>query len=671
MARGFKVWTDFTVGKNQLGKTLDSNRRRFKALNKVGITTGKIFAGVFGANLATMGMQKLGMGIRSVATDFIDLDQSVTSAGARFGELYSRGTEGFKQLSDSARKIGADTEHTASQVAGGLNFMAMAGFNAQESIALLPSISDLATAANLDFATSSDVASDALGAFSMATGTAEQKASSFKNIVDQAASATNSANFDLTQWFEAVQEGAPSFSKAGQKMSMFNAMLGTLASAGKKGATAGVAIRNIMTNLAGPTPRATKLLKKMGVQVSDKDGNFRNFADILSDLKGGLNGVGEVKRASILKDIFGKRQLASVNILLENGGEALKSYAKQIANSGGKAKELADKMRMSIGNRIKKMKSQATELGIKLFDAFAPKIEKAITGVSNWLDNANNNSAGFIKAVVKIGEVISSVTGFLYDNRDAILSAGKAYLIFKAGLSAMNLTNAITGLFGLSNAFTGAGNSAVLAGGKIKGLKGLIGGMGPVLAAASAGYGIGVMINDAAERRRAEALKRKNKTQRETKNATTIISNENSNVADIKKATNTIEAKYKNTYTGESGKDRLRRIEARLKKDPSTDVYNSEVKSDVKWMQLARKRKQDALQKQQSGSGFFLLPGEQNSTQNQAPQFSTVGDNNFTIRETKNTERQEIIQTIDWGNVPDFISVGSPKINGNHAGAMP
>jgi TP901 family phage tail tape measure protein len=487
MGNRFTVWTDLRVRGTGLSKEVNSAKRAFGGLSKSISNTANIAKGILIGGGLYAGIAQLGQGVRNVTDEFISLDHSLTSAGARFGDAFGRGTKGFKDLSAAARETGSATEHTAAAAGDGLSFMAMAGFSAAESMALLPDIANLATAANLDFARSSDIASDALGAFGKNTGTAEEKAAAFKSIMDQAAKSTNTANMDLEMWFESIREGAPSFVAAGQEMSTLNTMIAEMANNGKKGATSGFMLRNVMNRLAGPVGKGKKALRAMNIEVADADGNFRDVFDIMQDMEVELGKMGEVGRTKAIKEIFGERAVAGMNILFAKGAAGLKDMRREIEDSGDASEKLADKMRGSVQNRIAKIKSAATELGLKFFDAFGPKIEGGIASITKWLDDANDNSEGWLGTVKYLADALSDTVGYIYDNREMVEGLLKAYLGFKAA----NIATDVIG--GLTNGFMSLTQEI---GGSTAATKGLQGALGKVNAAA-VGLSIGLAIGNA------------------------------------------------------------------------------------------------------------------------------------------------------------------------------
>lgn len=316
---------------------------------------------------------------------FVDFDDSVTSAAAQFGGAFLPGQAGFAKLGKAAREIGASTEFSAGDAAKGLDYLAMAGFSAVESMRLLPNVVNLATVAGTDLASATDIASDALGAFGLMAGTAEQKAANLARLNDVLAKTTVTANTDLSTLFEAIQKGAPAFTTTGQSMETFNALAGVLANSGLKGSEAGTSLRNAMLRLARPTGEAAGVLQKLGVQTQDEAGNLRDVLDILADFESGLASLGGGQRTAALKTVFGTYSITAMSVLLQEGSQKLRSYREDLINSEGAAMSMAEVIRGSFGNQLKGVASAATEVGFSFLELFEKDIGKGLKSVTEWL----------------------------------------------------------------------------------------------------------------------------------------------------------------------------------------------------------------------------------------------------------------------------------------------
>jgi TP901 family phage tail tape measure protein len=393
------------------------------------------------AGAITRGLGLIERGAAGVVDEFISFDKSITEAAAKFPEKIARGTKEFEGLEKAARKVGATTEFTSAQAAEGLTFLAMAGFSAEQSIAALPGVVDLATAANLEFAEASDIATDTLGAMGLATKDATQLTKNLARVNDVLAATSTSANTTVQEMFEAIKAGGAVATKAGASIETFSALLGIMANSGIKGEAAGTALRNMYLRLQAPVGGAKELIKKYVGDVKDANGNMRDMTELLATLKKNTKDLGTVQQAQILDTIFGKRAIAGANILLQEGSEELEKYRQSLMDAGGASKDMADKMRDSLENRLKTLKSAAVEVGFKFLEAFKEDGTKGIEAITEAIRKFD------VKPVVEQAKAIlarmKELFLFLWDHRDTIKTLVKAFIAFKVVMAGIGIAKAI------------------------------------------------------------------------------------------------------------------------------------------------------------------------------------------------------------------------------------
>lgn len=320
-------------------------------------------------------------------------EQTIVNASAKFGDSARRGTKNFKALEDAARKAGETTEFASTEAAAGLDFLAMAGFNVEQSITSLPLVIDLATAANLDLARATDIASDTLGAFNLQTKDAAKLQANLARVSDVMAKTVTSANTNMEQLFETFVEAGPAATNLGASIETVAALSGKLADAGIKGSTAGTTLKNVFLSLSAATPKAIKQFEKLGLKIDDGEGGFRDIVDILGDLNGALSSLGEVERAAVLKDIFGKIPISGVNVLLSTGADKIRAFRTELEAATGASAQMAATMRATTQNQLKIFASTVESLKITAFFAF----RDVISGVTAKLTDLVRISAVWVK----------------------------------------------------------------------------------------------------------------------------------------------------------------------------------------------------------------------------------------------------------------------------------
>ena len=401
----------------------------------------------FAKGAALAGVALVGVGVGVAAKQFIDYDAAVTGATAKFKDLDITSADykdNLKAIGKVARDVAAVTEFNAVDTAGALDKMAMAGLTSKQSMALLAGTTNLATAAGADLTTAVDIATDALGAFGLMTEDEKALEGNLNRLSDVMAKTTNMFNTDIGGFFESAKMGAATFTATGQSLEDFSAMVGVMASSGIKGSESGTQLRNMMLSLASPSKTATAALDKLGVKTTDAQGNFLNIIDILGQFEKGMKGMGDAEKAAVLTDIFGKRTVTGVTLLLQEGTEGLKKYSKELENAGGTAANVAAAMRGSLANRIEVLKSALTELGFKFVDAFAAKGGKAIENLTAAITNFDPTP--IINFLTTAFSVVFKVVGILWKMRIVIVSLVIAWGLYKAAMIAAVVISGVMGM---------------------------------------------------------------------------------------------------------------------------------------------------------------------------------------------------------------------------------
>jgi len=331
-----------------------------------------VMKGILAAGALQKGLGALQQGLGNVTRQFIDFDQATIGATSRFKDIGPDAADFEVQLSrirDRAREAGATTEFTAAQSADALDFLARAGFSSAEAMGSLNSMINLATASGEDFATVADYSSDLMGAFGLEADTTAKKIASLNRLNDVLVKSANSANVTIESQFETMKQAGPVSRIVGASLEEVAAMTAALGNAGIKGTDAATALKNGMLRLAAPTGEVQQALDFLGVSVDDGTGNMKKMTTILGEVRDKLKGAGEVQTAKVMNAIFGKRAIAGAKNLIDSL-EGIDQFEQVLNNAAGTSEKTAERMRQSLGNRLKTLGSAATEFGFKIIEAF-------------------------------------------------------------------------------------------------------------------------------------------------------------------------------------------------------------------------------------------------------------------------------------------------------------
>jgi TP901 family phage tail tape measure protein len=419
-----------------------------RSLQRVGRVSDKVAAGIKkGFMAAAAAMAAFGAAVGKVIEIGADFEQNIVSAAVKFPGQIRQGSEAFKELEDAARKTGANTEFSATQSAEALNFLAMAGFDAKGAIAALPGVVDLATAAGIELSEATDIASDSLGAFGLATKDATQLGVNLARVNDVLAATTTSANTNMEDMFEAIKEGASTATQAGASIETFSAMVAVMANAGIKGSKSGTTLKNVFLNLQAPAAAGRKALEKLfgknGV-INKETGALKDPIKIIGMLNEKLSKMGTAAQARVLKDIFGKIALPGALTLLEAGSDELERFRLNAESAAGKSGEMAKVMRDTTRGAINSLKSALEGVIISIFKLEDTGIKNTVNRMTDWI-RANEKLI-----VSKIGEWLRMVIdnlGKIVKWIKIIAKAVAAFFILHSALKlvigAMTIINAL------------------------------------------------------------------------------------------------------------------------------------------------------------------------------------------------------------------------------------
>ena len=354
-----------------------------------------IFGDVLKANLASEAIigavTKLAEGITKISKAAFEtgsqFESSMSQVAATMGittDEIAKGSDKFTLLSDAAKKCGETTMFSASQAGDALNYLALAGYDAEKAAATLPKVLTLAAAGGLDLAYASDLVTDSMAALSMET-------EELDNYIDEMAKTAQKSNTSVAQLGEATFVCAGAVSLTGQDLETMNAELGVLANNGIKGAEGGTHLRNVLLSLSAPTDKAEIALHDLGVEVKDSEGNMRNLNDIMIDLNAALDGMGSADKAAMIKTIFNKTDIAAVNALLKATSGEFDNLKGEISDCAGAAEEMQKTMTDNLQGKLTILQSALEGLGIAFYDVFDDNAKNAVgaaTGAVGQLTEA-------------------------------------------------------------------------------------------------------------------------------------------------------------------------------------------------------------------------------------------------------------------------------------------
>lgn len=351
---------------------------------------------------ATAAIGGIGAAAVKVSAEFEASMSQVAATMGMTAEEINNGSEDYKKLEQAARDMGASTKYSASEAAEALNYLALAGYDVDKSIATLPTILNLAAAGGIELGAASDMVTDAMSALGLETDQAAL-------FVDEMAKTSQKSNTNVAQLGEAILTvGGTAKNLAGGTVEL-NTALGILADNGIKGAEGGTKLRNIILSLTAPTDKAADKMQALGLQVFDAEGNMRPLNETMSDLDKILSGMTQGEQTQVLNTIFNKQDLKGVNALLANSGERFDELSGYISDADGAASDMADTMNNNLSGQLTILKSALEEAAISIGEALVPIIKDLVSWIQNMVDKFNALSPTAQRIIIIIASIVAAI----------------------------------------------------------------------------------------------------------------------------------------------------------------------------------------------------------------------------------------------------------------------
>lgn len=329
------------------------------------------------ANLAADVIRNAIQAVKDLASHVIELGMDFSSTMSEVAALSGATGDEFEQLEATAREYGATTVFSATESAEALKYMALAGWDVEQSTSALGGVLNLAAASGMDLGAASDMVTDYLSAFAME---ADQAA----YFADLLAFAQANSNTSAEQLGEAYKNCAANLNAAGQDVETVTSMLEGMANQGYKGSEAGTALSAMIRDITKNMEDGAIKIGDTSIAVQDAEGNYRDLTDILGDVENAVDGMGTAERAAALSSTFTADSTKGLNLLLNEGIDNIAGYEDALRESAGAAEDMAATMNDNLKGDLAQMNSAWEELGLKLYD----KVEPALRSLAQFVTSS-------------------------------------------------------------------------------------------------------------------------------------------------------------------------------------------------------------------------------------------------------------------------------------------
>lgn len=318
-----------------------------QSLNDLAAGTGLLGAAMVGA---------AGFAVKA----FADFDKAMSSVRA----ATHASAADMDLLREAALEAGARTVFSATEAAGAIEALGKAGIGTEDILSGgLNGALDLAAAGELAVGEAAEIAATAITQFNL-------KGKDLPHVADLLAAAAGKAQGEVRDMGLALSYVGPVAAAMGVSIEETAGSIAFLSSQGILGEKAGTALRGILTGLTSPSAKASELMKELGINMYNANGNFVGMAGLAGQLQEKLSGLTDAQRNAALGVLFGNEQITAARILYKGGAGAIQEWTNNVNDSGYAAETAAMKLDNLSGD----------------IEAFMGSLETALIGVGEGAD---------------------------------------------------------------------------------------------------------------------------------------------------------------------------------------------------------------------------------------------------------------------------------------------
>lgn len=408
----------FSAGLSKLKKLAKTS------VGTVGTVTSKAtdmigkFTSVVTTSVATVsaGIGTIGTAAARVGMDFEAAMSKVSSiSGATGNDLQS--------LTDKAKEMGATTKFSATESAEAFQYMAMAGWDTKSMLDGIDGIMNLSAADGLDLATTSDIVTDALTAFGLS-------AKDSTHFADVLATASSSANTNVSMLGESFKYVAPLAGSMNYSIEDVSLALGLMANASVKGSMAGTSLKTALSNLASPTKSMASEMSKLGISMTDSNGNALGLRDIIIQLREKFGKLSETEKAATASTLFGKEAMSGMLAIINASDADFNKLTNNISNADGAAKQMADTLNDNLKGDITIAKSALEGFGITIYETLDTDLRSAVQLGTKYIDELSKafTDGGLQGAVKTAGDIFGEIATKAAENAPKMIDSALQFI---------------------------------------------------------------------------------------------------------------------------------------------------------------------------------------------------------------------------------------------------
>lgn len=385
MAESYSLRATLSADGSQMSSVFSQISSQVGGLQKT--LLGGIGFGVM-SSIGSKAVDTVISGVKGMASTVMGSGMSFEAAGSQIAATMGTTKSEIGDIIAEASRLGATTSFTATQAAEGFNVLAMSGLDAQQQIATMAPVLDLAAAGAYDLNSAAD----------QVVGTIKGYGKSFddaRDISNMFAKGATLASTDVNMLGRAMADSAATASSYGQEADRTCVALLRLAEQGVTGSEAATALSRAMADVYTPTSdAAVKELEKLGVAVYDDEGKARDFNTIVDELNDSMAGMTQEERNAAAASIFSTYGLKAFNKMCTSGKDKVKQFADGLSTASdgmGSAAQQAQEQLNNLKGDVTIFGSAMEGLGVTIFGKLSGSFRGVVQSATSMVSGINSS----------------------------------------------------------------------------------------------------------------------------------------------------------------------------------------------------------------------------------------------------------------------------------------
>lgn len=358
---------------------------------KNGANNAASFGDVLKASLCSAAVQqavsKLASSLKSAAQYCYNVGSSFEAGMSQVSAISGATAAEMEQLTQRAKELGAATKFTASEAAEAMNYMAMAGWDAEQMLGGIDGVISLAAASGENLGQVSDIVTDALTAF----GLAAEDAGHFSDVLAAASAASNT---NVAMMGETFKYAAPLAGALGFSIEEVSEAVGLMANSGIKSSQAGTTLRTFFTALSDDVKITGDAIGEVTIKTSNADGTMRSLNEILTDMRAAFAQLSEAEQTAQAEAVAGKEAMSGLLALMNAGEADVEKLRAAIVDCDSAAQSMAETMQDNVSGAVTIMQSALEGLGIAVYEKFGDELKDNISDITDIFSNLTEKIDG-------------------------------------------------------------------------------------------------------------------------------------------------------------------------------------------------------------------------------------------------------------------------------------